>query len=757
MNRPTYFSSSRSLEATSLRVVLVASALMASAAGSALAQTAPADDQPAASDPVSEVIVTDKAMTEPEGSEASGYRNRTGQVGPLGKMTLKDTPFSLNVTSGELIENSNAHTAADALKTNPTATSMMSSGGYPSMSRIMVRGFSASDQNELRDGMSDRSFTWVPMENVERVDVLNGLSSFLSGFGSSSGSGGLVNYVSKKPTDKPLASLNTGVYNGGVGFAHADMGGRVAATGDRVGYRVNLYHEDGSTYIDDSSQQRSLFSAAFDVRLAPDTKLWTDIWYQKLHATGIQTYIAPANWNTQGVPDASKFDPTKQYGQNWTYNKSEKTVAGLGLDTKLSDIFSARLGYRHGTMWRDYALVTDIVQTDGNSYKQYYTRSARQNEVTNAGYAMLDAKFDTLGIHHDATAGYNASKYYFMRGWDVPGSPGTTGQLLGSSSIDSPAAFANPNLSAGGKSRQNPVRWDSFLVGDVIKFNEQWSVLAGVTHARYSSKTADWGVTAATASATEKASRLTQSADTPSYAIMFKPVPSVTTYASYAESLEPGGTAPATFNGHVVSNAYEIMPPNVSKQYEVGVKNTIGGMDLNTALFRIEKANEYTDPSSYIYKQDGHEIHQGVEFTGTGKLTEDLTFVGGFTWMDAHIEEAKAAPTTEGKTPVNVPDWQGRAYLEYALPFLENLTAIGGANYYGRRPVTTTNTKLIHEAATVDLGLRYKPELYGHPMSINLGVTNLFDTSYWAYWYSNGEGMMLGQPRLVSLSVKASW
>lgn len=721
------------------------------AAGSASAQTV------GASDPVSEVIVTDKAVTEPEGTEASGYRNRTGQVGPLGKMTLKETPYSLNVTSGELIENSNAHTAADALKTNPTATSMMSPGGYPSMSRIMVRGFTASDQNELRDGMSDRSFTWVPMENVERVEVFNGLSGFLSGFGSSSGSGGTVNYVSKKPTDKPLANLTTGVYGGGTGFLHADLGGRVAAADDKFGYRVNLYHEDGSTYIDGGSQTRSLFSAAFDLRLADNTKLWTDIWHQRHYATGIQTYIAPANWNIQGVPDASKFDATKQYGQDWTYNKSEKTVAGLGLDTKLSDVFSARIGYRHGVMWRDYALVTDIIQADGATYNQYYTRSARQNEVTNSGYAMLDAGFDTFGIHHDASAGYNGSKYYFVRGWDVPGSPGTTGRLLGASTINAPASFSNPNLSTGGMTRHNPVRWDAFLVGDVIKFNEQWSILAGITHARYSSQLADWGVTPATASVNEKATRLTQSADTPSTAIMFKPIPSVTTYASYMESLEPGGTAPATFNGVAVANAYQVMSPNVSKQYEVGVKNTIGGLDLNTALFRIEKANEYTDPSDSIYKQDGLEIHQGIEFTGTGKLTEDLTFVGGFTWMDAHIQDAKGAPLTEGKTPINVPDWQGRLYLEYALPFLENLTLTGGSNYYGRRPVTATNTKFIHEAATVDLGLRYKPELHGHPMAINLGVTNLFDTSYWAYWYSNGEGMMLGAPRLLSLSVKASW
>jgi iron complex outermembrane receptor protein len=727
--------------------------LGAACAAPVCAQTA---EDPLESSAIHEVVVTDTAESqEPEGSEKSGYRNRTGQVGPLGKMELKDVPFSMNVTSGELIENSNAHTVADALKTNPTATLMMSPGGYTSMSRMMVRGFSAADQNEMRDGMVDRSFSWVPIENVERIEIFNGLNGLLTGFGNP---GGTVNYVSKKPTDTPLASIRSGVYGGGIAYGHADLGGRVAATGDRVGYRVNLYHEDGSTYIDGSSQERSLISGYFDLRLADETKMWADVSHQTLNATGLQTYITVANWTSMGVPDASKFDASKQYGQDWTYNKAEKTLAGLGLDSQLSDVFSTRIGYRHGFMWRDYALVTDVLQPDTESYKQYYTRSARQYEVTNSGYAMLDAKFETFGIKHQATGGYNATKFYYTRGMDVGGSPGSTGTLLGTSSLSSASVFSDPDLPTGGKLSYATTRQDNLLLGNLITFDEQWSMLMGITHARIGSQGTSWlNGNSNGALVTPTVTRSAQSADTPSFGLMFKPIPSVTTYASYMELLETGGTAPATNNGRAVTNAYQVMAPNISKQYEVGVKSTVAGMDLNTALFRIEKANQYVDPVPNTYVQDGLQVHQGVEFTANGKLTDDLTFVGGFTWLDARVAEAKNAPTTEGKTPVNVPDWVASIYLEQALPFIENLTLTGGSNYYGRRPVNTTNTKYISEVATVDLGLRYKPELEGHPVNINLGVTNLFDTAYWAYFRSNSEGMVLGAPRLVSLSVKATW
>ena len=165
------------------------------------------------------------ASPPPEGSAAAGYRVTSGAFGPLGKASLLDVPYSLNVTSGELIENTDAHTIGDALATNPTATLLMSSSGYTTMSRMMIRGFTAADQDEMRDGLVDRSFAWVPLENVQRIEVLNGFSAFLNGF---SEPGGTVNYVSKEPTAAPLAKLATGFYDGAIGFVHADLGGKVA-------------------------------------------------------------------------------------------------------------------------------------------------------------------------------------------------------------------------------------------------------------------------------------------------------------------------------------------------------------------------------------------------------------------------------------------------------------------------------------------------------------------------------------------------
>lgn len=202
------------------------------------------------------VQVQGTSKTEAKGSAADGYRVDKANVGPLGKATLKETPYSLHVTSGDLIANRNVHSESEALKTNPSVATLMEPAGYSTLSRVMIRGFTAADQNDLRDGMVDRSFTFPPLENVDRIEVFNGLSSFLYGF---SAIGGTINYVSKQPTDTPFASLASGVYGGGIDYLHGDAGGPIDQSGF-VKYRTNLYRESGTPYIDGGSQQRTLLS-----------------------------------------------------------------------------------------------------------------------------------------------------------------------------------------------------------------------------------------------------------------------------------------------------------------------------------------------------------------------------------------------------------------------------------------------------------------------------------------------------------------
>lgn len=680
-----------------------------------------------------EVQVVSAQESPPEGSVLSGYRAESATAGPLGRMPLQETPYSINVTSGELFENRAAHTVSEALKTNPTVATLMESSGYSSMSRVMVRGFTAADQSDLRDGLVDRSFAFVPLENVERIEVMNGLSGFMYGF---SALGGSVNYVSKQPTAASSASLAGGIYGGGIGYVHGDAGGPLAAD-PRWGYRLNVYGEDGGNYIDDNEQRRDLVSAVIDFRPLPGTRIWADAWRQELTMNGLQTYI---NVNPAAgifVPDAGRFDAATQYGQDWTYNKSRKTLIGLGLESELTRNIRLRAAYRRGDMWRDYLFVGATLTDNLGNYTEKATGSTRQTELTHSAQALLDIDFDTGGIRHQLSFGYTGTDFDYTRGEDVS-------TVLGSSSVASPLTYANPGLVIGPTTTWSATRYDNWVLGDRIRFSPVWSALLGLNRAAIVQDR--WG--SATALSNQ---HFDQRKTTPSAALMFQPAPAVTTYLSYMEGLQNGGTAPST-----AANANELLPPSASKQYELGVKAGLGGVALTAALFRMDVINQYTDPSDNVYKQDGREIHEGMELTATGKLTAGLTLVGGFTVMNAEVERAKNNPAIEGKTPVNVPERLARLYLEYELPGIAGLTLVGGANHSGRRPVDAANTDYLAAATTYDLGARYHTRTGGHPLTLNLTVSNLFDQAYWTY-YRSGDGLLLGSPRVVAVTAKLDW
>ena len=690
-----------------------------------------------------EILVTSTRLVPElqEGSVSNGYRFRNGNLGPLGSLPLKDTPYSINITSGELIENRVVHSPTEALKTVPTVAPLMSSDGYSSMHRVMVRGFTAADQSELRDGLTDRSFTIQPVENVDRIEILNGFSSFLYGF---SALGGTVNYISKKPTDTRLTTLTAGVYDNGIYFGQLDLGGPLPGG---LGYRVNVYDEDGTTYSD-QERQRDLVSVDLAYRLNEKSTLNLAFYHQDLDESGIATYFDNSGIGYQ-VPKA--FDPTKQYGQPWTYNRSQKDVGSLALESQLNDIFTLRLGALYGEMWREYRYVKARLTTVNGAYTESMVDTPRNEETTDAAYVLIDAKFDTWGIAHNLTYGYTHWGFTFWRGADRT-------LALGPSAVQNPVYYGVAGT-AGEIDRKTPTSTHNFLLGDRMDLGSDWSLLAGVNYAMTDTKyygnylTSSPPLPPGYSGPTSSRAETTGHDLTPSVGLVYKLVPEVSLYASYMEGVQQGGTAPT-----VAANAGAILPASTSEQFETGIKAEIGkSFDLTLAAFRMDKVNEYIDPSDNVYKQDGREVHQGLELFGTGRVWDRLTVVDGFTVMSAQIKKAANNPATEGAVPVNIPEQMASLHLEYQLPELRSIpgviTLCSGANYLGQRPVNIPNTHYIPGVTLFDAGLRYQPM---DRLTLNLNVSNLADTRYWEY-YRTGDGLLLGAPRTVAFSAKYSF
>jgi iron complex outermembrane receptor protein len=78
---------------------------------------------------------------------------------------------------------------------------------------MSVRGLRLDDLNGYKiDGLANiNRGTEMPLEMFEQVEVLKGLSGFMYGFGSP---GGIINYVTKRPTDDTFFATDLGYASG---------------------------------------------------------------------------------------------------------------------------------------------------------------------------------------------------------------------------------------------------------------------------------------------------------------------------------------------------------------------------------------------------------------------------------------------------------------------------------------------------------------------------------------------------------------
>ncbi|MBP7567677.1 MAG: TonB-dependent receptor, partial [Burkholderiaceae bacterium] len=266
---------------------------------------------------------------------------------------------------------------------------------------------------------------------------------------------------------------------------------------------------------------------------------------------------------------------------------------------------------------------------------------------------------------------------------------------------------------------------------DRIALGEHWQLIGGLRHTRYRS---DQGGLAYNPEKT-----------TPMAAVVYRPVDALSFYASFAQALEEGETAPT---GTV--NAGTRLPPGVSDQKEVGARwLTPGGTLVSGALFDISRPGYYTDVATNTFTSAGEQRYRGIELSAQGQLTPRLGWQTAALWLDARFANIGAA--YDGKRPENTARRTASAFLTYDLPMLAGLSVNGGAYYTGRRPVNDLNQAFLGDITLLAAGLRYADRSFGQRTTWQLNIENLTDKHYWA---AGGTRLAAGAPRTVKASVK---
>lgn len=659
-----------------------------------------------------------------EGSAADGYlvKNITG-AGVWGERNLQDTPYSMTVIPRELIDNIQANDMAQIFKMNPLTQDAgdQAAGNYMSV----IRGFSSI--NPIINGMPLAYYhSFTTMEDLERVETISGATGFLYGGGRV---GGAVNYVSKKPTLENTQSIKIGNYGGSQYYGHLDLGGQIDEN-NIFGYRLNALYQDGESVAKVGKEQKF---ASITLDYKPTDNLIIDLNYA--HRELNKNNLKPIFYINTFRP---KLDISKNYASDWTSTEEENDRLMSSLKWNINDIFSLRSSILYEQSNRKLVATQGIyTRPDGlyNAYNYKYPDQAQKSKNYSANI-YLDSKFKTFDVDHLLTLGYSENYQKYL----MPSNRAIYRELTGKTLEEiKDSSLPDGVVSNSALLADNKMQYKNILVGDDIRFNEQWSALVGFNYATVIQTSYSSGL---------KKPAYEKSALTPTLSLMYKPFDALTTYATYIESLEAG-----TIVSDIYSNAGEVLDPLISKQYELGAKYSFNDRLLFTgALFRIKKANQYSDLATPMpkYVQDGEQIHQGVELTFTGKLTDNLTLMGGGTWMDLAVEKSND-PTLEGKKPINAAAKMAKIYAEYAVPKVDGLVFSGGAYYTAEKYGNASNTDVIPAYTLFDLGVRYATQIAQHPTVFNLTVSNITGKDYWA------SSTYLGDPRTVAFSVKTQF
>lgn len=579
-----------------------------------------------------------------------------------------------------------------------------------------IRGF---DQATYQDGLRlyrTGYYQWLPETyGLERVDVFKGPTSILYG---EAPSGGMINAVSKRPTDEPRGEFEIQAGNRDHRQLGIDTSGPVTNSGD-VRYRfVGLYKErDGD--LNGTDNERYYFAPSLEWDISDETQLTVLASFQQDDGVPVNPFKL-AYGTVQNTP-FGKVDPQTNYGAPG-YDRDEHTQTAIGYELRhaLDDTWEFEQNFRYSHLdldlrstYMDYATGDgrtayrghlqrngdiDSFTIDNRLVGKWYTERTENTLLVGVDYQdlSLDGKeFD------DFT--YDTVDIFDPRGGIVP----VPDNQLTSRRIDKEQL--------------------GLYVQDQLRIDDRWVLLGG---ARYDS--ADIRNESERDNATVDE---TQAATSLSGGVMYLGSNGLNPYLSYSESFQP--EAQTDPSGAIFEEIE-------GEQWEVGVKYAPFNWDgyVTAAVFDIKESNSFATRPAGNQEQEGERTSTGFELEGVSYLTESLKLTAAYTYTDARDANDNRAAL--------IPRHMTSAWLDYdfAGTDLPGLRVGAGIRHVGE---SVDGSTTVPDYTVGDVMASYD---INNSWTAQLNVNNVTDEEYvascdfWCYY---------GESRSVVGSLKYNW
>jgi iron complex outermembrane receptor protein len=680
----------------------------------------------------SAVIVTaeDRSLTTP-----------TVTIGSLGTIPAMDLPQTVEVANRALLDEQKTYQYADSLTYLSGVQRAYTTIEGRIGNEVAMRGFNLDyNNNYLRDGYKFYGLGTTDTADMESVEVLKGPASALYG---TAEAGGVVNLVSKKPTDNLYTALS--MTGGSYQFLRPDFDLSGPLNHSRtLLFRLNGVIEDADSFRDYVNHNERFIAPYVLWKIGKATTLAAQgeiINSNRVSDYGLALFgdrPAPVSVSTSYTePWNNEVDRDRQFGYSFQHdfhggwrltngfqlastNASYLEVYTNGPDTDPTQLSRTSDAFAFPTLYRySRSLLAGTVRKGSVSNHLVIGLEAgwvEQSSLGPGGYAP------DVSILHPAT------------GSDF-------------SRADAVAALTDPFFTLTYKSLYHT---QSGILQDQVDLGSHWKAIAGLRVENYYQKSIDLSD-----NSSQSQNDLPLS---PRAGLVYRPIESLSLYGSYVRSFIPTSPSAISASGNQFS-------PEHDHQWETGIKFAPFAERLvaTLALYQIQKNNVLApDPLNTVFSvQNGEERSKGVEFQLTGSPTPGLNLLSSYAFTQAQVTKSTEYPV--GNLLPNAARHIGSLWANWQAPsgLFQHLGLSGGLLANSFREDNFYATAQLPGYARWDAGAYYE---FGvrrsadprQRLRFTINAQNLADRRY--FLASNGLNQIWpGSPRSIISGVTWTW
>lgn len=716
---------------------LTALALAMASLGSGNLHAAETNQAPtAAAVEIDAINVTGQSVEQPT-EHVVGYVAKRNMSATKTSTPITETPQSLSVVTSDEIRDRQSETMAQALSYTPGFTSS-STNFNRTADRFRIRGFEVESGTggSLRDGLRLQNNSYDGIQEpygLERVEVIRGAASVLYGQLSP---GGMVNGVSKRPTETPFHELNLQVGSYDRKQLSADFSGPLAGS-DTLSYRLTILSRNSDTQQDHLNDDKFYIAPALTWRPNEDTSLTLLSFYQKTDTRFPATLPYQL---VKGVGDgAFKIGRHDFVGEpDYDDMNGEMSTLGYEFQHHFNENFTLnnKLRYYESDVKWNYLQVQTSATAIRNAAntgilaRQYSDR--RERARTWASDTNIESKWQLGSVEHTVLVGFD--------GYDT--SYDSHNFRAAAPSLDlSRYDYGQPVVVNKDRSRDRGSQLDMLQKGvyfqDQIKFGDKWTLLLGGRH--------DWADQQQTAHRNGAKASQDDEATTYRAGLVYQADNGLAPYISYSESFFPVSVAQVTG---------QTFTPTEGKQYEAGVRYQPkdSNMLLSAAVYELTQTNVLKqDPGTEEFRQTGEVRSRGLELEAKADVTPALSVIATYAYTDARTTKSAIADEVGQRTddtPYHQAAlWTSYDFVDWGMP---QLTLGAGARYMGTTQASGMDSAM--PAYTLfDAMARYQID---DNWAVTVNASNLTDKRYAQCSFSTCH---YGDERTLLTSVNFNW